>query len=69
MRHWMLVVGWFALLFVWNFATKTSLAEDHSFIERCVISVEYLLAPIEIIASIAAFVAIGKLPLKSKPHA
>jgi hypothetical protein len=62
----MLIVGWFALLFVWNFATKLSFNEEHFLVERVLVAFEYMLAPIEIIASILAIVAIYKIPWKKK---
>ena len=69
MKRWMLVVGWFILLFLWNFSTKLSFSEVHSLTERVVVAIEYMLAPIQIIASILAVVAIWKIPWKKRPVA
>jgi hypothetical protein len=67
MKKWMLIVGWFALLLAWNFATKTSMGGDHSLIERGFLSIEYLLSPYEIIVSIIALVLIWKIRSKGVP--
>jgi hypothetical protein len=67
MKRWVLVVVWFVLLFVWNFATKLSFAEAHLLTERILVAFEYMLAPIEIIASILAVVAIYKISWKKRP--
>jgi hypothetical protein len=68
-KRWMLVVAWFVLQFVWNFLTKSSYEADHLFISRCFVGVAFMLAPIQIIASILAMFAIGKIPWKRKPVA
>ena len=58
MKRWMIIVLWFSLQFLWNFLTKTIFWSDHLFIEKLiekllvsiVVSVEYMFAPIQIIA-------------------
>ena len=65
----MLVVAWFVLQFLWNFVTKPSSEADYLFINRCFIGVAFMLAPIQIIASIIALVAIWKIPWKKRPVA
>jgi len=69
MKRWMLVVAWFILLFLWNFTTKPTSEADYILINRLFIAVAFMLAPIEIIASILAVAAIYKIPWKKKPVA
>ena len=64
MKRWMIIVLWFVLQFLWNFLTKTSFGADHFFIERLIVSIEYMAAPIQIIASIIALIAVWKFPWK-----
>lgn len=64
-KRWMLVVVWFVLQFLWNLLTKTGV--DHFFLEKCLIAVEYMAAPIQIIASAIALIVIWKQPWKKKP--
>ena len=66
MKRWMLVAGWFVLLFFWNFATKPNSEADYILINRIFIAAAFMLAPIEIIASILAIVAIYKITWKKK---
>ncbi|MGB0124712.1 MAG: hypothetical protein WA419_21690 [Silvibacterium sp.] len=68
MKRWMFIVAWFAAQFLYNLQTKTSSAEGHLFITRCIIAAEYFLAPIQIIAAALAVIAILKYPWRKKPQ-
>lgn len=68
MKRSMWIVVWFAAQFLYNLLTKTSSAEDGMLITRCVFAAEYFLAPIQIVVSILAVVAILKYPWRKKPQ-
>jgi hypothetical protein len=59
----LLIVGWFALQFLFNFLTKTE-ASSH-LVSRIVFAAAYFLAPIQIIIDIAVVVAILKWKKKA----
>jgi len=59
MRRSLFIVSWFVLLFIWNFVMRAT--PDSGFVFRSFLSVEYMLSPIEIIASIIAIAIILRL--------
>jgi len=58
------VVGWFVLLFLFNFIARTEAGDGHPIIERSLEAVEYFFAPIEIIASLVALAILFRLSRK-----
>jgi hypothetical protein len=58
------VVGWFVLLFLFNFIARTEAVGNHPLIERSLEAVAYFFAPIEIIASVVALAILLRLSRK-----
>jgi TPR repeat protein len=58
------VVGWFVLLFLFNFIARTEAFGNHPLIERSLEAVAYFFAPIEIIASVVALAILLRLSRK-----
>jgi len=69
MKRSRFVVGWFGLLFLFNFIARTGAGGNHPLIERSLEAVEYFTAPIEILASVVAIALILRLTRKKSSEA
>jgi len=59
-KRWVLVVLWFAALFVWNIVTKWSVHPDASFGYKCLEAIGYMTSLIELLLSAVVMLVIWK---------